>query len=563
MENTSTHSQTSHKIKESTRWSSALGQWLSDTVQRAMDVIAASLGLFILSPLFAVVAILIRRDSPGPVLYRGPRVGRWGEIFYILKFRTMYEQESTYNGPRVTAQDDPRVTRLGRWLRDTKLNELPQLWNVLAGEMSLVGPRPEDPQLAANWTEEVRRELLSVRPGITSPASVLYRNEEAMLSGGKLMENYLGAILPSKLRLDQLYVRNRSILLDLDTILWTILVLLPKVGAAAPPEERVFLGPVTRLIRRHVSWFTVDATVTLGAIAITGLLWRTTGPLNVGWLRAIGFALGFALLYSISNAALGINRIDWKHASIGEAIELVPAISAATIAVLVVNGMWLVRPMPVLMIIMAAWLASIGFIVVRYRTRILRDIMLHRLQSSRAVSKAQERVLIVGGGESGQFLAWWLQSDSIGKTLRVVGYVDDDLNKQDTRIFGARVLGRCEQIPQLVAHYDIGVILFAIHNTPDPEKQRLLNICRSTPARVATPPDVLGNLRKLTVDYGFRNENHLRQQAESQQGHAASDPVDHIDQWLLELDNLAQNGDMDSILNRISDLRGQLQATTE
>ena len=402
-----------------------------------------------------------------------------------------------------------------------------------------------------------------MRPGITSPASVHYRDEEAMLTGGKLMENYLGSILPSKLRLDQLYVRNRSILLDLDTIFWTLVVLLPKVGAAAPPEERLFLGPMTRLVRRHVSWFTMDTMVTLAAIGLTGLLWRTMGPLKVGWPRAVGFALGFALLYSISNAVLGMNRINWKHASFSEALELAPAISAATLAVLIVNGMWLSRPMPVLLVILAAWVASAGFVVVRYRSRVLSGMILRWLRFSRAVNQVQERVLIVGGGESGQFLAWWLQNDPIGKALRVVGYVDDDMYKQDTRIYGARVLGRCEQIPQLVAQYDVGVILFSIHNIPERERRRLLSICHSTPARLAISPDVLGNLRKITIAQGGRSDSTSNQPYDRQMRNATPAQAEQLDAWLLELGDLAQHGDVDTILTRIADLRGQLQASAD
>src|SRR5574341_1928576 len=145
------------------------------------DLCAAFLGLLILFPVFGLLAFLIKRESPGPVFYRGPRMGRDGKVFGMLKFRTMYERPASYEGPPVTAQDDGRITPLGKWLRDTKLNELPQLWNVLIGEMSLVGPRPEDPEVAATWPEAARREILSMRPGITSPASGLYRDEEKML----------------------------------------------------------------------------------------------------------------------------------------------------------------------------------------------------------------------------------------------------------------------------------------------------------------------------------------------------------------------------------------------
>jgi lipopolysaccharide/colanic/teichoic acid biosynthesis glycosyltransferase len=119
------------------------------------------------------------------------------------------------------------------------MNELPQLWNVLVGDMSLVGPRPEDPEIAKGWDPDVRAEVLSVRPGVTSPASVLYRNEETLLQTDQVMSTYLDSILPSKLRLDQLYVRHHSFWLDLDILLWTFLVLLPRLGGYTPPK-RIF-----------------------------------------------------------------------------------------------------------------------------------------------------------------------------------------------------------------------------------------------------------------------------------------------------------------------------------
>lgn len=111
----------------------------------------------------------------------------------------MYERPESYAGPKITANGDGRITPVGQWLRNTKLNELPQLWNVLVGEMSLVGPRPEDPDYVAKWPAEARRELLQVRPGITSPASVLYRDEEQMMQIENRETDYLQKILPSKL----------------------------------------------------------------------------------------------------------------------------------------------------------------------------------------------------------------------------------------------------------------------------------------------------------------------------------------------------------------------------
>ena len=145
----------------------------------------------------------------------------------------MYARPESFRGARITAKDDERITPTGRWLRDTKLNELPQLWNVLVGEMSLVGPRPEDPEFAKTWPADLREEILSVRPGITSPASISYRDEEKRLSSDNLIGDYLNKIAPDKLRLDSLYVRHHTLLTDLDTIFWT-----HHRAAAAPGEDQ-------------------------------------------------------------------------------------------------------------------------------------------------------------------------------------------------------------------------------------------------------------------------------------------------------------------------------------
>ncbi len=228
----------------------------------------------------------------------------------------------------------PRVTPVGKWLRDTKLNELPQLWNVLKGEMSLVGPRPEDPEIAAEWPEDIRTEILSVRPGVTSPASVLYRDEESLLQGEQMMDTYLHTIAPNKQRLDQLYVRYRSFWLDLDVLIWTFLVLIPQVRNYQPPENRIYVGPVSLFTQRYLSWFTIDALTTFVAFGIAGAFWRSLGPLDVGWSKSIAFAIGFALIFSLTGALLGINQIDWARANAGDAIDLLPAVIVATLVVL-------------------------------------------------------------------------------------------------------------------------------------------------------------------------------------------------------------------------------------
>ncbi|MBT7066016.1 MAG: response regulator [Verrucomicrobia bacterium] len=463
--------------------------------KRVLDMCVAAVLLAILSPLFLFIAIIVKRDSPGPVFYRGPRLGRGGKRFLILKFRTMHECPESYSGPRLTAQGDTRMTPLGRRLRDTKLNELPQLWNVLKGDMSLVGPRPEDPELAEALPSEVRREILSVRPGITSPASILYRDEESMLAPGKSMDTYLGTILPSKSRLDQLYVRHRSMLMDIDTLFWTALAL-PKALRANPAETSLFLGPIERFVRRHVSWFMIDALVTLLAVAVTGLVWRSFVVLDVGLWKAAGLAVAFALLKSVLGSLFGLHRIVWSRASGADAMDLLPALGTATAIAVVANQFWLgTQPLlPQPLIFTAAGLALGGFVVVRYRERLLHAVARRWTTRGEGLCLGQERVLIVGAGESGRVMALWLQNSTIGRAFRVVGFVDDDLYKDTMRIAGVQVLGKCDTIPALVTRYDIGIILFSIHNIHKEENSQLMTLCTQTLARVVMAPDILADL---------------------------------------------------------------------
>lgn len=191
---------------------------------RLLDLVASLVGLILLSPLFLLVAVLIKVDSPGPVLYRAQRVGRDGGLFRLYKFRSMIE-DAARHGPGITSACDTRITRIGRLLRRTKIDELPQLLNVLKGEMSLVGPRPEDPRYVALYTPEQRR-VLAVRPGITSPASLRYRNEEQLLSGPDWEQVYVQQVMVHKLEIELDYLARRTLWSDLGIILQTLLLLL-------------------------------------------------------------------------------------------------------------------------------------------------------------------------------------------------------------------------------------------------------------------------------------------------------------------------------------------------
>ncbi|HUP07146.1 MAG TPA: sugar transferase [Caldimonas sp.] len=182
-------------------------------MKRLFDLVVATLALLMLSPLLLAIAAWIRLDSPGPVFFRQERVGRHGRIFRIHKFRTMHAGAS---GPLLTVGEDRRITRAGARLRRSKLDELPQLIDVIAGDMSLVGPRPEVPRYVALYPPDLRAKVLSVRPGITDAASIEYRRESELLARARDPEReYVEVVMPEKLRAAARYVDRMSLATDL------------------------------------------------------------------------------------------------------------------------------------------------------------------------------------------------------------------------------------------------------------------------------------------------------------------------------------------------------------
>lgn len=190
-------------------------------IKRSFDLFFTIPGIIVLSPVLLICAIWIKMDSPGPVFFRQERVGRWGRSFRIFKFRTMLT-DAEKRGKQITVGNDSRVTKSGEFLRHYKLDELPQLFNVALGEMSLVGPRPEVPRYMAEYSKEDREIVLSVRPGITDNASIEFRSENEILGRAEdPEETYIKEILPIKINYYKEYVRDHSIMGDFIIIMRT------------------------------------------------------------------------------------------------------------------------------------------------------------------------------------------------------------------------------------------------------------------------------------------------------------------------------------------------------
>ena len=473
--------------------------------KRLVDIVVSFLALVLLSPVFIGIAIAIKRESPGPILFKGKRMGVNEKPFYILKFRTMCEpSDECKDGPAVTASDDPRVTKLGRYLRDTKLNELPQLWNVLIGEMSFVGPRPEDYEIALDWDPEVRKEILSMKPGITSPASIIYRNEEALLQGDGFMDDYLSKILPDKQRLDLLYIRNHNFFTDIDVLAATFLTLLPALRNRKIDEQYLFGGPILVLFRKIVPWFLIDVVVVTFAVGLSGLVWRLSTVIDLGVPTFIVLALAIAVVISLINSLLGLQKISWRNASPSYIFDLLISVTITMVLLWVFNRLVITEPRIPFSLFWLIGLTTFVFLVaVRYRDRLISSLSYRWLLLRGTSASFAERILIVGAGELGELTAWLVQRSSYATLFGVVGFVDDDPRKRNLRPGGIQVLGSSKDIPELVEKYSIAIIMLALSDGDEDEKYRIKALCESTGANVVVMPDMIRNLEKTFESTGI------------------------------------------------------------
>ncbi|GAB4491534.1 MAG: hypothetical protein Fur0016_23220 [Anaerolineales bacterium] len=469
-----------------------------DATKRLFDIVMSLIGMILLAPIGIVIAILIKRDSPGPVFYRGLRAGKDGKPFHILKFRTMFERPESYAGPRVTAQGDSRITPLGAWLRYTKINEFPQLWNVLKGEMSLVGPRPEDVEIAKAWPEDAKCEILSARPGITSPASVLYHDEEKLLSSNNLMEDYFQSILPNKMRLDQLYVRYHSFWTDIDIIFWTVAILIPRITGAKIPEGHLFAGPFSRLTRLHVNWFIADFLVALAAIEVSSLVFKPLDAPFWTWRAILLLSFLLTFLFSSLNLFSGQNRVLWSRSTSEDGLGLLASGFLSLVLFLLLETF---PPFTQLlglptahwgMVILAGMMAQVGFVAVRYRLRLFSGIANRWLNWRQNQMTLGERVLIIGGGEGSQIAGWLLKRRMFRSAFSIVGVVDDsNPTIHGMRVGGYWMMGGFTDLPELVDKHDIGVIVSTVPATNPKLDEYIFDFCRAYGIRLVFLDDLL------------------------------------------------------------------------
>ena len=373
-------------------------------MKRIFDICMAVLGLVVTAPLLAIISVLIKLDSQGPVIFRQVRVGQGFRPFAIQKFRTMAVEAPGTCLP-LTVGQDPRITRIGRMLRKFKLDELPQLLNVLVGDMSFVGPRPEVPRYVERLRSEFS-EVLTVRPGITDLASLRYIDEAALLAySSNPEEEYQLKVLPEKLRLAKLYIRHMSLRLDLAIVIQTLLHIarLPIVVFALPELKAAvdspLVSPWTSLSSFIVRWrkpiiVVLDtALIILANYFAFGL--RYDGSIPESEIHTFEqTVLALVAIRGVAFALFGLNEGLWRYTSIWDLQNIIGGVLTSTIVFYGwVHWVMEIYSYPRSIFAIDAILL-IGFLAgVRLPSRILRD---------KPIFQKKRKVLIVGAGDSGE-----------------------------------------------------------------------------------------------------------------------------------------------------------------
>lgn len=461
-------------------------------LKRFLDFTAAAVGLLLLAPLLLLVALLIRLDTRGPVFFRQVRVGRYGQPFRIFKFRTMVNGRVSA-GPLLTVEGDARITRVGNFLRRTKLDELPQLIDVLRGTMSLVGPRPEVPRYVEHYPSASRDRVLSVRPGITDFASLRYRDENTLLAQASDPEReYVEVILPSKLRYAMDYVDNASVVGDLRVLGLT----LRTVFVPSLPVPRSFIAMTDRKI-----WSRLDSAMTslhpqrfvvaavLDALTVLAC-WHITYLFRLGFERyqpgrpwyddyvSFGVVGAYALCLALTGSQGGIWRFfgfdDLKRIT----VSCLMAGLLSAVAVLMAQLTGVARAVLVLHPLFC--IAALSITRMAYRM-----VWEHARARANGLEGEPRRAIILGAGEAARRL---IAGIHMRDGWTVLALLDDNASKQGTRIGGIPVLGGLSDLalPHICA--SATHVIIAMPTATTEQRARAVDLAKHAGLLVLTVP---------------------------------------------------------------------------
>lgn len=437
---------------------------------RLVDIIVSLVGLFLLLLMLPVIAVLIKLDSPGPVFYAALRVGRGGRLFKMYKFRTMYETPVPV-GASLSPRGDPRVTEVGRWLRRLKLNEFPQFFNVLKGDMTLVGPRPETPDLAAHYPPEAQR-IFSVKPGLVGPSQILGRNEEELYPRGvDPVKFYVENLLPRKLQVDLAYIDRKSFWGDMGYLLkgaW--------VTVAGALSRQHLADNLTQILM-----LAGDILGCLGSFALAHFIRFGGFPANPSTqaffkILPLTVMARIPLLYYFGCYQtllryLGLNdlRKVFKGVLLGTVLLVVLSFVSGAAIILESKSQAYSRSV----FFMDYFILTV--LLVGYRAFLKSAYQRYKQGGDQ---KGDKKVaLIWGTGERGLWCLRYLEQCQ-DPGYEVVGFIDDDPSLQHKRLDGYRVLGDHHHLETLIQLYHIQEIFLAASDMPPGRLERVQELCQ-------------------------------------------------------------------------------------
>jgi FlaA1/EpsC-like NDP-sugar epimerase/lipopolysaccharide/colanic/teichoic acid biosynthesis glycosyltransferase len=477
--------------------------------KRIVDTLGAFCGLVVCAPLFVVIACLIKLDSRGPVLFRQVRVGRGFREFFLYKFRTMVPDASRQE-EALTIGEDPRLTRIGRFLRQFKLDELPQLFNVLKGDMSLVGPHPEVPYYVEKFREDYQ-DVLMVRPGLTDLASLKYIDEQGILGkAAKPEDEYTNKILPEKIRLARLYIEHASFVFDLVVIAQTLLQLLGLRSVILKVTDRdnhdevaVFeTSVIFQLLSKYRRPIIVSIDLALIVLAYYSAFWlRFDGQIPSDVTQLFLTTLPWlVLIRAIAFMVFRLNEGLWRYMSIWDLKKILGGVLAGTIVFFtLVNWGFGFTGFPRSIYVIDSVLLVAFLCGIRLAVRLFRE---------RKVLRKTKRVLIIGAGDAGENIVREMQTHSTS-SYTPIGFVDDDVSKLGKRIHGIKVLGTRRDLSEILHAHKPEEVLVALPGTESAVLREITAVLAPFNVRIKTLPNLgdilegkvtIGQIRDLAIE---------------------------------------------------------------
>ncbi|MGH7599881.1 MAG: sugar transferase [bacterium] len=428
-------------------------------VKEIFDRALAAIGLLVAVPLIALLGLLIKLESAGPVFFKHLRVGKNGRLFRMYKFRKMPHRISA--GPKISPKHDPRLTRVGKVMDRLKLDEIPQLFNILKGDMSFVGPRPEIPEIVKLY-DAGQRNVLTVKPGLIGPNQIVWRNEKNLLpeNVGDVESYYVGHILPEKMARDLRYVAEASFFLDLK-----YLVLALSATIFEPLKPIHFIRR-----KREIFHLALDLGLCLLAFA-AALLIKYDLQIGSSLLRQVYSILPILLFWQMTAFVfLEVYQQVWKYVSRPDLVVIMKAVLfAAALTGAVIYPVWRLNFSLSVLILYA--LLSIGFLG---GVRLVKSYL--QPESARAKNRPKKKIMIYGANAEGEILLRRIFAN-LGPSGSPIGFLDDDPQKRGDKIHGLPVMGNFSDLPLLKEVYGIEEIYIAAAENMNGDLQRLLDMC--------------------------------------------------------------------------------------